>query len=994
MKGIYKNPVNIMSKSIKSSKEFSLSNKYLLEYEEELADCKGYGLVLRHRKSGARICVISNDDENKVFTIMFRTPPKDSTGVAHIIEHSVLAGSRKFPTKDPFMDLAKGSLNTFLNAFTYPDKTCYPVASCNEKDFANLMDVYMDAVLHPNIYTRPEIFKQEGWHYELNSKEEPITVNGIVYSEMKGVFSSPDDRFSQGTFNSLFPDTIYSVVSGGDPKNIPELTYEEYLEFHKTYYHPSNSFIYLYGDMDIEERLEWLDEAYLKDYDVISVDSEIGLQKPEGLKEFVDYYPITEDDNTEEATFLTWAGIIGKYDEVEKILAFDAIGSCLFNIPGAPLREALVRAGIGMDVSCAVEKDVIQPFIQISIRNSEADRLPEFKRILREELQKIVENGFDRDSMLGILNRMEFEYAEADTGYCPKGLIYILNSASTWLYDERAAFLTMNRCGLYSIFRDKLDKGYFEDLVKRYMLDNDSAVFFTLEPKLGFGQDDKIRLEERLKAMKEAMSSSEIEALIEENRRLKEYQSTPSAKEDLAKIPILAREDLDVEPMGFNCEKMLLSGVPVSFHDYETNGIVYLRILFDMDRLSADKIQQAELLCKFLGAVDTKVHTYSEFNSLMNIHTGGISAEICSFNRNHDDSYYRPMLVISTKFMVPEAANALSLVREFIYDADLTSVKRAHELMGETKARMQAYFMDSGHIVSMQRARAGINSESVFKEKLDGISYYNFVTDTNELPDEKLSDFLADTALIIKSIFGRDNCIVSLTCNNEIKNRISGELGAFLGGLECCGALESDHKGWSLEVLKGNEAYKYSGDVNFVSYAGKCALKSVRDGGILNLVRNILNSEYLYEKLRVLGGAYGGGFACNPRTGNACFYSYRDPNVASTLEAYKNTAEFIRNYSKDDREILKLIIGTIGALDSPLSPCAKGARAFSFDMEGITLDEVRERRAALINATVEDIRSLAYVFEEINENCVVSAVASETSIASEGQIFDSVERMF
>lgn len=984
----------IMSKSIKSSKEFSLSEKYLLEYEEKLADCKGYGLVLRHKKSGARICVISNDDENKVFTIMFRTPPKDSTGVAHIIEHSVLAGSRKFPTKDPFMDLAKGSLNTFLNAFTYPDKTCYPVASCNDKDFANLMDVYMDAVLHPNIYSRPQIFKQEGWHYEINDKDEPITVNGIVYSEMKGVFSSPDDRFSQGTFNSLFPDTIYSVVSGGDPKNIPELTYEDFLEFHRTYYHPSNSYIYLYGDMDIEERLAWLDEAYLKDYDVISVDSEIGLQAPKGLNEFVDYYPITEDDDSEESTFLSWAGIIGKHDEVEKLLAFDAISNCLFNIPGAPLREALVSAGIGKDVACYIEKDIIQPFIQVSIRNSEADRLEEFKKIMNTELKKIVENGFDRDSMLGILNRMEFEYAEADTGYFPKGLGYILTSASNWIYDEKCAFLTLNRSGLYAKFRELLDKGYFENLVKTYMLDSASAVYFTLEPKVGFGQEDKLELENRLKVMKESMTAEEIEAMIEENRLLKEYQSTPSTKEELETIPILSREDLDEEPMGFNCEKMDIAGASVRFHDYETNGIVYLRMCFDIDKIDGDKVQLVELLCKFLGAMDTSKHSYAEFNSLINIHTGGISADVSSYYKNGNEDYYRPMLNVSTKFMAHEIKNTLALVKEFMYDTDFSSVKRAHELMGETKARMQAYFMDSGHVVSMERARAGINSDAVFKDKIDGISYYNFITETDSLPDKDLSAVLSDISSISGKVIGRDNCIVSLTCSNELKNQIIGDIQAFLEGLNCCGSLEGDHNGWQYEPYSGNLAYKYSGDVNFVSYAGRCMLKSVRDGGLLNLVRNIINSEYLYEKLRVLGGAYGGGFAFNQRTGNGCFYSYRDPNVESTLEAYENSADFIRKYDKSDREILKLIIGTIGTLDAPLSPSAKGSRAFYLDMEGVSLDEVRERRHALINATVEDIRSMAYVFDSINKSPVVSAVASEESLNAEGSKFDKIEKMF
>jgi len=983
-----------MSRNVKSSKELSLSDKYQLEYEEYVPDCKGAGIVLRHKKSGARINIISNDDENKVFCIMFRTPPRDDTGVAHIIEHSVLSGSEKFPTKDPFMDLARSSLNTFLNALTFPDKTCYPVASCNDKDFANLMDVYMDAVLHPNIYTRPQIFKQEGWHYEIESKDAPVTINGVVYSEMKGAFSSPDDKLMRETFSCLFPDTAYGVESGGDPKSIPDLTYENFLDFHRRYYHPTNSYIYLYGNVDIEERLNWLDEAYLSKYDVQPVDSEIARQKPTGVLEKESCYAIAEEDSEEDADLLTFAAIIGDSSELEKLQAFDIISNCLFNVPGAPLRERLIGEGIGQDLYCGVDSNLCQPIIQIIVKNTSADKMELFKKILREELEKIVKNGIDKDSLAGVLNRTEFEYAESDFGSLPKGIAYAINSASTWLYDDKMAFTQLHRGDIFESLREKINSGYYEELIRKYLLESDSCVYYRLIAKKGYSKEENERLEKKLADYKASLTDEEIEALIAENAALKEYQSTPSTAEELATIPMLSRSDLDPNPLELRNEEFTVEDVNVKFHNYETNDIIYMKLYFDMDKLSEEQIQLTELLCKLNGAMNTKAHSYPVLNSLVNMHTGGISSSITSFGKRGQKNFYRPMFLVDAKFMKHELDNALELIKELILTTDYSSVKRVRELLAETRARMQSYFVESGDHVAMKKAAAGVSSANAFTELIDGISYYRFIEKMIAKSDDELAASLEEVQNIIRTIVGRDNCFIDITCNTELKDRFVEKLPGFIMAFDKVGVKEGDHCGPMIKSEDKSLLIKYSGEVNYVCLAGRFEELSLKQTGVLNVANKIISRDFLYNKIRVLGGAYGSGLLVNPMSAIGVYFSYRDPNLKNTIDVYGKVADYIRSFNPDDRDMLKYIIGTIGGMTRPLSPASKGGRDLSRLMEGTSYEMLKEVREAVINTSAEDIRALAKVFDELIKDASICAVACEKSADAEGDCLEKTEQMF
>ena len=475
--------------------------------KRRIDDLNSESYILKHKKTGARVALLSNDDENKVFYIGFRTPPKDSTGVAHIIEHTVLCGSKKFPLKDPFVELVKGSLNTFLNAMTYPDKTVYPIASCNDADFQNLMHVYLDAVFYPNIYKTQNIFRQEGWHYEMEDENSELTINGVVYNEMKGAYSSADDVLSREILNSLYPDTTYGIESGGDPLCIPDLTYEEYLDFHRRYYHPSNSYIYLYGNMDMAEKLKFIDEEYLSDFDSISIDSRVEMQPAfDQPREIHRQYSIMKDESEEDNTFLTYNCSVGTSLDRKKYVAFDILDYALCSAPGAVLKKALIDKGIGKDVYSDFNNGIQQPIFSIYARNANADQKDEFVSCIRSVLEDLVKNGIDKKALLAGINLYEFKYREADFGRFPKGLLYGLQVLDSWLYDDMKPWINIEANETFDQLKKEVETDYFEKLIQKYLLDNNHKTVLLLEPVKGLTEKQDEELKEKLQHYKESFS--------------------------------------------------------------------------------------------------------------------------------------------------------------------------------------------------------------------------------------------------------------------------------------------------------------------------------------------------------------------------------------------------------------------------------------------------------------------------------------------------------
>lgn len=966
---------------------------YELVEEKDLKDLNSKGYLFRHKKSGARISTISNDDENKVFYIGFRTPPADSTGVAHIVEHTVLCGSDKFPAKDPFVELVKGSLNTFLNAMTYPDKTVYPVASCNDKDFQNLMDVYMDAVLHPNIYKREEIFKQEGWHYELESKDAPVTINGVVYNEMKGAFSSPEGVLEREILNSLYPDTSYGNESGGDPQFIPDLTYQDYLDFHSRYYHPCNSYIYLYGNVDIEEKLLWLDKEYLSKYDEISIDSTIKRQEGFDAPAYVSkHYPVASNEPLEDNTYLSYNLSIGTSTDRKLYQAFEILDYALLNAPAAPLKKALILAGIGKDIMGSFDNGVYQPMFSIIAKNANLKDKDRFLEIIQSVLREQAEGGLNKKSLLAGINSAEFRYRESDFGSYPKGLIYGLQMFDSWLYDDSIPFMHLEAGEIFQFLRKQVETDYFEKLIQDYMIDNTHASVVVIEPERGLNARNEEKLTEKLKSYKESLSEDEIEKLIRDTKHLKAYQEEPSSREDIEKIPMLKREDMKKEAMPFVNEERNCENLPVLYHNIFSNGILYLNFLFDICFVSQEDLPYLGILKAVLGYMDTKQYSYGDLADEINLETGGMSASISVYPSIADDTSYEAKFEVRTKMLNDKLPKALDLLEEILCHTKISDEKRLLEILSEVKSRLKMSLSSAGNSVSAIRAMSYFSETALYNDMTMGIDFYRVVAMYEEHFQEKKEELVSKLEDLSKRIFTREGLLLSLTCDEEGYGKLPGCIKKLKEALPLGEGAEKKEKA-HLSCEKKNEGFMDASKVQYVSRAGDFKKAGFSYTGALKILKVILSYDYLWNNIRVKGGAYGcgSGFA---RNGNVYFSSYRDPNLKNTNEVYEKIPEYIRNFSADERDMTKYIIGTISGMDTPLNPNAKGERSTLAYLSHITFEDIQTERDQVISAKEEDIRKLADLVEAVLAQENICVIGNEEKIKEEQELFLSTKDLF
>ena len=959
--------------------------------ERELGDINSVGYLLRHKKSGARICIVSNEDDNKVFYIAFRTPPTDSTGVTHIIEHTVLCGSEKFPVKDPFVELAKGSLNTFLNAITYPDKTVYPVASCNDKDFENLMNVYLDAVFHPNIYQKQEIFKQEGWHYELEDFESPITINGVVYNEMKGAFSSPEGVLDRMVLNSLFPDTAYRHESGGDPEVIPELTYEDYLNFHKKYYHPSNSYIYLYGNMDIEEKLRFLDEEYLSQYEKTEIDSEICAQEPfEKPVEVTKYYSISSSEKEEDNAYISYNTVIGNALDKKLCMAFDVLDYVLLNSPGAPLKKALLDAGIGKDIMGSFDDSTLQPLFSIVAKNTNYREKDRFMQIIRKTLRDQVQNGLDKKALMAGINSAEFRFREADFGSYPKGLIYGLDCMETWLYDERDPFAHLEALKEFDFLKEQAKGRYFEDLIETYLLNNTHASIVCILPEKGLNAKREEELRAKLSAYKESLSAEEIAGLVEDTKRLKQFQDEPSAREDLEKIPMLTREDLKKNAADFINEEEYVDRTLMLKHEMYTGGIVYVSLLFDLETIPQEDVAYLGLLKAILGYVDTRRYSYGDLANEINLNTGGISSYITIYQSLKDYGEFTAKFEIRGKFLPEKTKEAFSLMEEILTGSSLSDDKRLYEIVAQVKSRLQMMLSSAGHSVSALRAMSYFSKAAKYNDMTGGIALYRLAAEIEENFVEKKESFREKIKELFIKIFRRENLMVSVTAQEKGIDSVRAQMKSFA---QCLYTQPVEKKSCVITCEKKNEGFLDASAVQYVSRAGNFTTKGYSYTGALRVLKVILSYDYLWQNIRVKGGAYGcmSGFS---RVGDCYFSSYRDPNLAKTNEVFEKTTEYLENFEIDERDMTKYIIGTISELDAPLTPSAKGYRSLSAYLSGLTREMAQKEREEIIGATVKDIRDLSGIVSAVLADNNLCVIGSEEALRSEREMFETLQDLY
>ena len=956
---------------------------FILKKEEFIEEIDGFARSFVHQKTGAQCLYISTEDENKVFSISFRTPSANSTGVPHIIEHSTLCGSRKYPVKEPFVELAKGSMNTFLNAMTYPDKTMYPIASTNAKDFMNLMDVYLDAVFYPNIYENPYTFYQEGWHYHIEKPEDPITYNGVVYNEMKGAFSNPEEVLQNKVFESLYPQSCYRFESGGDPDVIPELSYEEFLAFHKKYYHPSNSYIYLYGDGDVRAHLKYLNEEYLNAFEKQTIDSAIGKQEPLLQEQnLVAPYGVSREEPLENRAYLSLNYVLKDSLSYEEALAFDILSHILLNNNSSPLKEALQALQIAEDVSYHYSSALKQPYFSIVLKNTEARHQALFEETVAAVLSKLVKDGLDPLSVEAGINIYEFSHIEAEYGAYPKGLIYGIDIMDNWLYDHEPTDYLKYK-GAFKTFKASWQDGYFEKMIQHFLLENTHKSLVTIVPDPNLQEQADQKLAEKLAAFKASRSEQELADLVSETQTLIKRQNEEDSPENLEKIPKLALSDISREGRKYPLEIKEALDTTLLFHPGYTGDISYLKLYFDYSSLPQQDLKYLSLLCKMLGGLSTKNMDFHRLNQEIEIHTGGLSFGVESYDDVHQPGAFRSNCYVKGKAITEKIPTLISLITDVLTQTQFTEKNLIYDMIREIKTQKETQFLTAGHVVSVQRLQSYYSQSARLFEEFGGIEFYRFIAELEAHFDEKFDELAQKLAQIAKALFTTKKPVISITGSEAIKDKTLNVLAGYLSPLQ---QREEKKNPYRFDIGIANEGFLTAAKIQYVSQGYNIRELGYTYSGAQLVLKGILSMDYLWNRVRVQGGAYGAFFSIG-RSGDLYFGSYRDPKLKKTFEAYAGTVDYIRNLDLSQRELEKYIIGTISSKDVPLSTSVKGEIADNFYFSGITPEDLQRERNEILETTVEQLQSFAGMIEAVLEKNVLCVLGSEEAIKENEELF-------
>ncbi|QKG79510.1 insulinase family protein [Tenuifilum thalassicum] len=950
------------------------------EFVKEVnADC----LYFIHEKSGAHLFKIAADDNNKLFNIAFKTVPENDFGTPHIMEHSVLNGSKNFPVKSPFDVLRKGSLNTFLNAMTGADITTYPVASMNNKDYFNLMHVYLDAVFNPLLKEDPRILKQEGWHYELDSINGELRYNGVVYNEMKGAYSSPTRELGYQINKILFPDNTYGVESGGYPTAIPGLTQEYFVAFHNKFYHPSNSYILLYGNADLDKELEFIDKEYLSKYDRLDEKIEIPLQKPFEAKKYAEKpYPVPEGSSLKDKTYLSMSYVIGESTDMELGLALDIITDALVNNETAPLRLALQEAGIGKDVNAWVN-DYKQNVLTIRVQNANLEDKDRFDKIVTETLQKVVDEGFDKETIDGIVNRLEFRLREGNSSQ--KGLMYLWQNYKGWFFADDP-YLGLKFEEPLAAVKDGIKNGLLQKIIKEQILNNPHALLLVLKPQPGLEKVITQKIKKELADYKASLSKEELEKLVEETKALKEFQKSEDSPEALAKMPMLKLSDISPDVEWYNLEEKKVDNVPVLYHPDFTNDILYTNLYFDLRVLPQELIPYAQLLNQVIGLLNTKNYSYGDLDNALNINTGGFYTSISSFQKDYSDDNLIPKFVVTSKAFTEKGDTLFKLISEILINTKYDDVDRLKSVLARQQSRIDARIKNNGMGVALTRLSSYYNKSGVFNEQIQGLEYYNFLTDLTTNFDSKhqeISEKLAETA---KLLFNKSNLIAAVTCSDE-------QFETFENGLKILNSTlpnnEVKLQTWNLVPTIKNEGLMAASKVQFVTKGYDFKKLGYKWSGKMRVLSQILSTDYLQTQIRVIGGAYG-GFCGFSQSGNVYFASYRDPNLKSTLENFDKTPEFLDSLEVSDDEMTRYIIGTVAKMEYPTTPSQRGSIAISRYFYNITPQMLKQEKEEVLSTTVEDIKSMKPIVNDILSQNAYCVFGNTQKIKENKDLFKSI----
>jgi Zn-dependent M16 (insulinase) family peptidase len=931
-----------------------------------------------HDRTGARILSVVNDDENKVFGISFRTPPSDSTGVAHILEHSVLCGSRKYPVKEPFVDLLKGSLQTFLNAMTYPDKTCYPVASQNLKDFYNLAGVYLDAVFFPRITS--EIFEQEGWHLDLPGVGGDLAVKGVVYNEMKGVYSSPDSQLSEHSQQSLFPDTTYGLDSGGNPGAITDLTYEQFLDFHRTLYHPSNAWIFFYGDDDEEARLELLRE-YLDQFDRLEVNSSVALQKSfDAPREMRRGFEAMGEE--EALGMLTMNWLLPGKDDPETVLACKILDSLLTGMNASPLRKALIESGLGEDLTgVGVEHEMAQMYYSVGMKGVLPENFQAVRDLVIKTLEGIVAQGFEADLIEAGVNSAEFDLRENNTGSYPRGLIVMLRALGSWLYDRDPLELVAFEKPLAAL-KERLARGerVFEDLIERYILGNPHASVVILEPEEGHGARVEREEQERIQRLRQRQSALSDEELARRTEELRRMQEAPDSPEALATLPCLSREDIDPAVRLTPTEARQWGEATALLHDLPTNDICYMDLALDMSAVPERLIPLVPLFGRALTEMGTSKEDYVSFSKRINSKTGGVYARSL-LSQREDGPTPVARLVVRAKAVSGRVDDMLGIVRDALTMPRFDDRERFRQMVLEEKAGLEHALVPSGHHFVGLRLRSRFNLADSLQERMGGITNLFFLRELAARLDNDWKGVLSDLEELRQRLVRGNDAVVNLTMDEGMLARHSEGFRAFVADLPLASVSATP---WPVPSEEGHEGLVIPAQVNYVGKACDLHKAGYRFHGSSLVAVKYLRTTWLWEQVRVLGGAYGGFCSYGRLSGLMSFGSYRDPNVTSTLAAFDGCGKFLETVGLDRGELLKAIIGTSGDLDPYQLPDSKGFTALSQHLAGVTTQTRQRIRDEVLATDERHFREFGTLLREAASSGLVCVLGGEDALTKAG----------
>jgi presequence protease len=956
---------------------FTLVKKQFVE--EINAEC----LLFTHDKSGAQLLKVANDDPNKLFNIAFKTAPENDWGTPHIMEHAVLNGSKNFPVKSPFDVLIQGSLNTFLNAMTGKDITTYPVASMNDKDYFNLMHVYLDAVFNPLIYTDPKILQQEGWHYELGSKDEPLTYKGVVYNEMKGAYSSPQRELYFQIYRNLFPDNAYGFESGGYPTEIPKLTQEYFISFHQKFYHPSNSYILLYGNADLHKELEFIDREYLSGYDALEEKIEIPLQKAfDSIKEIEKTYPVQEGSPVADQTFLSLSFVAGSSTDRDLCMAFDVLSQALVNHESAPLRLALQEAGIGRDVSAEFQ-EMQQNIFQITVQNANPEDKDRFREIVFKTLQEVAENGLDKTMVEGIINRMEFNLKEGDSAQ--KGLMCLFMTYQPWFHaNDPFAGLEFNKP--LAEVKKALNTNLLEVNIQEHLLSNNHALLVVLKPEPGLQAKIEQATNEELNLYKASLNSENLDNIMVQTTQLLEHQQREDTPEALASIPMLELSDIGNEIEWYPIEKKEVAGVPVLHYDEFTNDIVYANLYFDLKALPQELIPYASLLNALLGKMGTENYSFGELDNELNIHTGGFSTFTSTFFENQRDDQFLPRFQVTAKAVTAKTDKMFDLMEEILVRSDFNDTERLKELITRHQSQVDANFKNNGLNYAINRVRSYYSNSGMFNELTDGLEYYRFVSRLAKDFDQNAGEIKSKLAETAGLLFTKNNLVAGVTGSEK-------EYSTFSDGMQKLAASMPDGeevKGqWNFELARKNEGLLTASKVQYVIKAYDFKKLGYEYDGKMQVLNQVLSTDWLQNRVRVMGGAYGGFSGISPN-GDVYFASYRDPNLSETIDNFNNSPTFLNDFNADEKTMTRFVIGTISRYDQPRNVSDKGNIAFRRYFEKTTPEFLKAEREAILSTTAEDIRSMSGMIEKILSQDYLCVYGNEGKIKENQSKFGSL----